>query len=121
VKPVRGDLDKLTQAVVNLLNNAADAAHDGGTVRIAISSDYSENSEDEQTIFRIADDGSGIPEEDRDKLFKPFFTQKEDGTGLGLAIVHRIVTAHGGTIKLENEREQGAAFKIALPVEPATG
>lgn len=119
VKPVRGDFDKLTQALLNLLNNAADAAPDGGTVRIAISSSYSDDTEQQETVLWVSDNGPGVREEDADKIFKPFFTQKDSGTGLGLAIVHRIVTAHGGTIKLENGRGKGAAFKIALPVESA--
>ena len=120
VKQVQGDSEKLAQAVVNLVNNAADAVDDGGTVRITVSSDRCEDSQEEETVFRITDDGPGIPEEERDKVFKPFFTQKEDGTGLGLAIVHRIVTAHGGTINLEDGSERGATFKITLPAAMAT-
>jgi two-component system sensor histidine kinase AtoS len=120
VKPIRADFDKLTQALMNLLNNAADAAPDGGSVRIAISSGYSEVLEQQETVFWISDNGPGVREEDADNIFKPFFTQKDDGTGLGLAIVHRIVTAHGGTIKLENGRGQGATFRIALPVVSAS-
>jgi len=120
VKPVRGDSEKLAQAVVNLVNNAADAVDDGGTVRITVYSDRCDDTQREETICRITDDGPGIPEDERDDVFKPFFTQKEDGTGLGLAIVHRIVTAHGGTINLENGTERGATFKITLPAAAAT-
>ncbi len=120
VKPVRGDSEKLAQAVVNLVNNAADAVGDGGTVSITVSSDRCEDTQQERTVFRITDDGPGIPEDDKDKVFQPFFTQKDDGTGLGLAIVHRIVTAHGGTINLEDGHERGATFKITLPATAAT-
>ena len=118
-KPVRGDSEKLAQAVVNLVNNAADAVDDGGTVSISVSSARCEDTQQEETVCRITDDGPGIPEDERDKVFKPFFTQKEDGTGLGLAIVHRIVTAHSGTINLENGSDRGATFKITLPAVAA--
>ena len=119
-KRVRGDFDKLTHAVVNLLNNAADAVDTGGSVLVTLTRSYSGDLHQEETVLRVSDDGPGIPSEDRDKLFKPFFTQKEDGTGLGLSIAHRIVTAHGGSIKLENGQERGVTFRIALPVSPGS-
>lgn len=119
VKPVRGDFDKLAQAVVNLLNNAADAVNNGGNVVVSLCPAYLDGLRQEEAVLSIRDDGRGIPSEDRDRVFKPFFTQKDGGTGLGLAIVHRIVTAHGGTIKLENGHERGTTFEIALPVSTA--
>jgi PAS domain S-box-containing protein len=120
VKSIRGDSEKLAQAVVNLINNAADAISNGGNVAIALRPGYDGAREDE-TLLLIGDDGPGVRPEDRDKVFKPFFTQKRDGTGLGLAIVHRIVTAHGGTIKLEDGDQPGATFRIALPTSAPTG
>ena len=114
VRSVRGDSEKLAQAVVNLINNAADAVNDGGSVAITLCPGRN-GSREEETVLLVSDDGPGVPAEDRDRVFKPFFTQKQDGTGLGLAIVHRIVTAHGGGIELEDGDERGATFKISLP------
>jgi PAS domain S-box-containing protein len=115
VEPVRGDSEKLAQAVVNLINNAADAVNNGGNVVVTLRPGHN-GSREVGTVLVIRDDGPGVPPEDRDRVFKPFFTQKDDGTGLGLAIVHRIVTAHGGTIKLEDGDKRGATFEVILPV-----
>jgi len=118
VEPVRGDPEKLAQAVVNLINNAADAVSHGGNVVVALRPGHN-GSREVGTVLLISDDGPGVPPEDRDRVFKPFFTQKCDGTGLGLAIVHRIVTAHGGTIKLEDADKPGATFEVTLPASTA--
>jgi two-component system nitrogen regulation sensor histidine kinase NtrY len=64
----------------------------------------------------VADEGPGIPQEDQEQLFVPYFSRKRTGTGLGLAIVHRIVTDHNGTIQASNRHPQGALFIIELPV-----
>jgi two-component system nitrogen regulation sensor histidine kinase GlnL len=63
----------------------------------------------------VEDDGPGIPDDARPKLFSPFFTTKSKGTGLGLAISHRIVTYHGGTIRFESEPGR-TVFRVILPV-----
>jgi signal transduction histidine kinase len=62
----------------------------------------------------VADTGVGIPPEACDRIFDPFFTTKEDGTGLGLATVHRIVEAHGGTLRVESAPGVGTTFWIQL-------
>jgi two-component system, NtrC family, nitrogen regulation sensor histidine kinase NtrY len=69
--------------------------------------------------LEVADDGPGIPREDRDRLFLPYFSTKKRGTGLGLAIVHRIVSDHGGRIRVEDNRPRGARFVIDLPAARA--
>ena len=68
--------------------------------------------------IHFTDDGSGIPEDVRKNIFKPFFTTKNagDGTGLGLSISHGIITAHSGSIECHSVPEQGTTFLIELPV-----
>ena len=63
----------------------------------------------------FCDDGPGIPEEQRNNIFEPFFSTKEGGTGLGLTVSYNIVTAHGGTLDLEDREESGACFRLFLP------
>jgi signal transduction histidine kinase len=64
----------------------------------------------------ILDRGAGIPRENVENIFNPFFTTKPEGVGLGLAIVSKIVDEHGGTIRVESEPGQGSAFRIFLPL-----
>jgi signal transduction histidine kinase len=111
---VRADRDQLTQVLVNLLENARDAvAEGGGAVEVETRLDGRE------VVLTVRDDGPGMSEEVRAKIFVPYFTTKAKGTGLGLAIVHRIVTDHGGTIAVESAPGRGAAFVIRLPVVEA--
>ncbi len=64
----------------------------------------------------VADDGPGIPEEYRSRVFDPFFTSKDGGTGLGLSTCHTIVEQHRGTIHIESDEETGTRFSVRLPV-----
>jgi two-component system nitrogen regulation sensor histidine kinase NtrY len=66
----------------------------------------------------VADDGPGIPPDDKDKLFLPYFSTKKRGTGLGLAIVNRIISDHHGYIRVEDNRPRGTRFIIELPASP---
>ncbi len=112
---------RLRQAVLNLVINGIQAAGDGGRVWVSAQRrDGPVNSGDSAGEIRIevTDDGPGIPAECMDRIFNPFFTTRDTGTGLGLAIVHRIVEAHGGTIRAGNRHEGGAAFVLRLP-QPA--
>jgi two-component system, NtrC family, nitrogen regulation sensor histidine kinase NtrY len=63
----------------------------------------------------VSDDGTGIASEDKEKLFVPYFSTKATGMGLGLPIVHQIVSDHGGTIRVEDNRPRGSRFVIDLP------
>jgi signal transduction histidine kinase len=73
--------------------------------------------------IKFVDSGVGIADEDKEKIFNPFFTTKERGTGLGLAIVHTIIEVHNGMIGVESNAGQGATFTISMPLvkkeEPA--
>ncbi|MFZ0926264.1 MAG: ATP-binding protein [Halobacteriota archaeon] len=95
----------------NLILNAIQAMPDGGTLSVSASA------QDGSVAIRVHDTGVGIPDELKDKLFRPLFTGKAKGTGLGLAVVKRIVDAHGGTISFESVKGRGTAFTITLPAE----
>ncbi|MCB9610906.1 MAG: HAMP domain-containing protein [Sandaracinus sp.] len=111
---VRADRDQLTQVLLNLVQNASDAASArhgtrGGHVEVHL-----QPTEGGARLW-IDDDGPGIGPEDRLRVFEPYFTTKAKGTGLGLAIVHRIVGDHGGTIDVGDGLDGGARFEIVLP------
>ncbi len=84
----------------------------GGKIRIGVQ----ETADRSSVEIVIADTGRGIPPEDREKIFEPFFSTKRKGTGLGLAIVHQIVENHGGTIGVESREGAGTAFRVTLPL-----
>jgi CheY-like chemotaxis protein len=109
--PVLADRAQLEQVLVNLAVNARDAMPDGGTLAIAVSG-YEGG-----VRMTVVDDGTGMPEEVRERAFEPFFTTKEtgQGTGLGLATVHGIVTDSGGTAEIESVPGRGTAVTIMLP------
>jgi signal transduction histidine kinase len=105
------DARKLERVFQNLLFNACEAVSPvSGKVHVELHSTSS-------TIeIRVSDNGRGIPELVRDKLFEPFVSHgKENGTGLGLTIVHKIVQDHGGEVTVENSTSQGTVFLIVLP------
>jgi two-component system nitrogen regulation sensor histidine kinase NtrY len=106
------DREQLRRALLNLVENAIQAMHGNG--RLEISTEYRHQLG--QVRITLADDGPGIPPEVRDKLFVPYFSTKKKGTGLGLAIVQRIISDHGGTIRLTDNRPSGTRVIIHLPV-----
>jgi signal transduction histidine kinase len=105
------DPKKMERAFYNLLMNACEAApRDAGAVKVNSRADSN------GVEVLIADNGPGIPESVRDKLFQPFVTAgKENGVGLGLTIVRKIVTDHGGEVNLEATSAHGTVFKLWLP------
>jgi signal transduction histidine kinase len=66
-------------------------------------------------VIEVADHGPGVPAEDREKIFEPFFTGKTQGTGLGLAIARRVVELHGGTLSVHSSPRGGALFRAEIP------
>ena len=113
---VPGDESKLKRSIMNLVNNAMDALmdHKVPSPRIEISAKPGGNGS--QLLISIRDNGPGIPTEIINTLFEPFITkQKANGTGLGLAIVKQYINAHGGDIRVENDK--GAVFTISLPTQ----
>jgi PAS domain S-box-containing protein len=104
------DVTQLQQVLVNLIKNATQAMTTGGVLTLQTG----ENSDG--VWVSVADTGGGIPQEQINRIFEPFYTTKKKGTGLGLMIVQRIVRAHNGRIELESNVGRGTTFKIWLPL-----
>lgn len=108
-REVRGNGLELTQVLVNLLNNAAEAVREmRGTVRLVVEDD------DDAVCFRVFDDGPGVDASMRERLFEPFVTSKADGTGLGLSISRSIVAAMGGSLEYARLDEE-SEFTVRVP------
>ncbi len=105
------DAAGLKSAILNLTSNAIQAMPEGGELLIDV--DANEN----QAIIRVTDTGIGIPKENIDKIFSPFFTTRAKGHGLGLSEAHKIIQAHGGQLEVESECGVGTTFTIKLPMQ----
>lgn len=115
---IQGDMEQLTEVLVNLLVNACEAMKGDGS--ILIREKGTTDSQGAQWVsLEVSDTGPGISETLVPKVFDPFFTTKEDGTGLGLSIARRIVAEHGGTLEARSQDGHGAIFTINLPVADA--
>jgi signal transduction histidine kinase len=101
---------KLKQALSNVVRNAIQASRDGAEVTVSACTDG------EEVEIAVADQGPGVPEKDREGVFTPFFTTKEEGSGLGLAIARAFIDAHGGRIWVEPGDPNGAVFRMRLPI-----
>lgn len=110
---IEGDSDQLKQALLNIITNACEAVESKNDKQVLIN--ISEN--DNKLTIEIADNGIGIPPENLNKIFTPFFTTKKigKGTGLGLAITYGIIKMHKGDIKVQSEVGKGTKFFISLP------
>jgi two-component system nitrogen regulation sensor histidine kinase NtrY len=105
------DPEQIRRVVINLVDNAIEAMDRHGAIAVETCHDAKDN------LVRIvvADNGPGIPQAERDKLFLPYYSTKQRGSGLGLAIVRRIVAEHGGTIEVTDNAPRGTRFAIELP------
>jgi signal transduction histidine kinase len=113
--PVWGNPARLQQVFTNLLINAQQATPSGGVITVSTAP-----SEDPKGVWvHVADSGKGIPEEELERIFEPFYTRKEEGTGLGLSITRQIVLEHNGTIQVKSEVGQGSCFSVFLPAAEA--
>lgn len=104
------DAGLLKQAFLNLILNAIQAMPSGGVLTVE------SGLREDAVVVKIADTGIGISDENRKKLFSPFFTTKKSGTGLGLAITYRIVQNHRGTVDVKSEPGKGTAFSVKIPI-----
>ena len=113
IPQVTVDAAMITDALLNIIRNAADAVEEKGTIKIKVnnvSGDYP------AVVVQIEDNGCGIDEEDMPHLYNPFFTRKKYGTGLGLSQVVKIIELHRGTIDIASERGKGTKVGITLPI-----
>lgn len=116
---ISADSEQLKQVLINLVNNAADALGERGTIKLRAIDSRMKLGERFRAVvvLEVEDDGPGISPEVRKRLFDPFFSTKASGTGLGLSIAARIVEKHGGALRVQNAPGHGAIFGIVLPIE----
>ncbi|MBI3582752.1 MAG: HAMP domain-containing protein [Nitrospinae bacterium] len=105
------DHEQFKRVFINLIENSIDAVHGNGIIEI----DTSLTKDGKTVRIEVKDNGIGIPDENKDKLFLPYFSTKKKGSGLGLAIANRIVVDHSGIIRIEDNQPRGANFIIELP------
>jgi signal transduction histidine kinase len=105
--------------MLNLIFNAMKAMPSDGSLKITTQNvpAVPVNSRPGGLELQIQDTGIGIPAENLDRVFDPFFTTNKNGTGLGLSVVHQIIEKHSGTIRVSSEVNRGTAFTIVFPVE----
>ncbi len=110
IKPVPMDGMRIKQVLINLVVNAIHASPEAGEVTVVCSQ------EQKRIVIDVKDLGDGIPEDQRDLVFAPFFTTKKEGTGLGLAIVKKIAEAHDGSLEIVDNPDRGVTFRVILPL-----
>ncbi|KPK46122.1 MAG: hypothetical protein AMK74_01260 [Nitrospira bacterium SM23_35] len=107
------DGEQFKRVFINIFDNAIQAITNSGRIDVSVGFDaFSETAQ-----VAIADNGPGILDKDKEKLFLPYFSTKKNGTGLGLAIANRIVTEHGGHIRVHDNEPHGSVFSISIPVK----
>jgi signal transduction histidine kinase len=106
---ILSDGDRVLQIISNLLSNAFRWTPDGGKVELELAASNGRIS------VAVDDNGPGVPVEERERIFRPFWSRDDSGTGLGLAIAHELAAALGGRIELETEAGQGSRFELILP------
>jgi len=118
---MEGDEDKLRQIFMNLLSNAINYTHDGGSVRVTAVNGQKEDGT-ESVLFKVSDTGMGIPRKDLPRIFERFYrvdkarSRSSGGTGLGLSIVKHLVELHHGAISVESDLGIGSTFILELPL-----
>jgi len=108
--PVSVDATQIEQVFINILQNACDAMHTGGSLRICA------QRENNFVSVAFTDTGCGIPDNIKNKIFDPLFTTKPHGIGLGLALSYNIIQRHGGRIDLKSKEGEGTCFVVHLPI-----
>lgn len=103
------DAEQITQVLLNLILNAIQVISDNGKIMVKVTATS------DQVLIEVADNGPGIPVDQRSQVFEPFFTKRNGGVGLGLAVVRQIVLAHHGNISVHQSSLGGAEFRLQLP------
>lgn len=116
VPPIWVDKEQMKQVFMNLIMNAIQAIKEGGSIHVVTRSRSEPGDSGQFVEIEVRDTGVGIPEENLDHIFDPFFTSKEEGNGLGLSISHQIVQEHGGYVKVKSKVGEGTSFFINLPM-----
>lgn len=104
------DADLLKQATLNVIENGAQAMPDGGQLEVSLETDR------KFAVLRIADEGVGIPDEIREKIFDLYFTTKSGGSGIGLAMTYRILQLHHGAVEVQSRQTRGTEFRLRIPL-----
>ena len=104
------DVDLLKQAVLNVMQNGAQAMPDGGKLEVLLVD------EGKSGVIQIKDEGTGISQELRERIFDLYFTTKKDGSGIGLAMTYRILQLHHGSIDVQSEVGHGSVFRLRIPL-----
>jgi PAS domain S-box-containing protein len=104
------DADLLKQALLNVVQNGAQAMPQGGKLEVVLEEDA------KMALLRVADEGPGIPEEIREKIFDLYFTTKSGGSGIGLAMTYRVLQLHHGSVEVQSIAERGAEFLLRIPL-----
>ncbi len=130
------DADLLKQAALNVIQNGAQAMPEGGLLEVTLEEELngdggappqgngperarSARSMPRFAVLRIADEGGGIPEEIRDKIFDLYFTTKSGGSGIGLAMTYRILQLHHGSVEVQSRHARGTEFRLRIPLTAA--
>jgi two-component system nitrogen regulation sensor histidine kinase NtrY len=113
--PLLVDREQMKRLLLNLLDNALASINGSGTITVSVR----RHPADGRVELTVADNGMGVPDRDKVRIFEPYFSTKRGGTGLGLAIVNSIVAEHQGHIRVENNVPKGAKFIIDLPMHRA--
>ena len=131
------DADLLKQAALNVIQNGAQAMPEGGHLEVALEEEWSgavgsqplrgnetaaaraAHAGQRYAVLRIADEGTGIPEEIREKIFDLYFTTKSGGSGIGLAVTYRILQLHHGSVEVQSREGGGTEFRLRIPLAAA--
>ena len=104
------DADLVKQALLNVIQNGAQAMPDGGRLEVILETDH------KAAVIRILDEGTGIPDEIREKIFDLYFTTKDEGSGIGLAMTYRILQLHHGSVEVQSRKVRGTEFRFRIPL-----